>query len=247
MRKVNLILVTVIAFVFYGQTAKADVLATFNLNSYVGWTYTNPGYTLTTSNIDGKHITFFTGGDGTKYSLTSPQIDFSRYPSIVVSFPWVRALSSFPSDITLCDPIIEILDASSNMVQSSEYTLVGTDKTHSVDMNITLPQHFTNGRIRLSAPKVPSSNNAMYIQSMSITGDIPTGLIGITEYLPRIWAENKDIRVDNASGQIIEVYDMQGVCRYRAASLDGINTIEVSLPGLYIVKVGKKVCKVQIR
>lgn len=78
-----------------------------------------------------------------------------------------------------------------------------------------------------------------------------TSMIEIVDFgdnQPTITVQGSDVRVSNANGQTLAIYNVAGVC-VRKIKIEGADKcFELNLPkGCYILKVGKTVRKISIK
>jgi len=73
-------------------------------------------------------------------------------------------------------------------------------------------------------------------------------IIELGEQQPAITVQGSNVRVTNASGQTLAIYNVAGVCVQKIKVEGADKCFELNLPkGCYILKVGKTVRKISIK
>jgi hypothetical protein len=150
MKKIFLIfLVMAIA----STTAFADVILRFDLNNYIGWDYTRPGFVLNTENINQNNVNLYKASDNTDYTLVSPLVNKGTAQHITINVVAYSKLYNNPNyDPYKGSPTIEILDSEGNVMKSVFHQFVDKAfvRTFSVDMYLTDLPTLSKFKIRLA-------------------------------------------------------------------------------------------------
>ncbi len=221
-----------------------NLLAKFASNSVEGWEYNRPGFSYKPSDIINNKVVIY--NDGTiDYTLTSPEIDLTDYPSINVNFSWRCENYNQPEyNLTKGSPQIEIVNSLNEVVKTVQYKLPSKLSLHNISVEIETPL-MSNCHVRIAAHNANVDCTGA-VKSVEITGIKVISTVGTAEndniHVNIIGgkavihgAANKNIRIIEAvTGRIIN----------QAISLTENYTYDLLQRGVYIIMVDNKAQKV---
>ena len=108
MRRLLLLIASVVATVAVNAQAVGDTLATFAMTNYTGWTYTRSDTELNQTNIGKNKISLFTSSAGNVFALLSPSFTLdTRHNAVRVD---ARMHVNVPAELTSFDTDLLQLD-----------------------------------------------------------------------------------------------------------------------------------------
>lgn len=183
---------------------------------------------------------FSTGADGDDYkdwmtaatycffsdagTLTLPPITFAGGETIIVKWGTYEGT----------DRILNLLDGTNQL--SSFTPIVKT----AMESTFTFAKDFTG--VKTLSLEVPSST--LVITEITINSGGTVGVNNVEKSKAKVQAWGKTIKVQGEAGQLLEVMDLAGNTVYRSVLKSDVQSLDLTISGFYLVKVGEELTKV---